>query len=74
MAGVADLRLRGLKQLPLDFGMMCRMTIQTANIVLEVLRTQEIDVLFSKFMAAKAALGGILSRQTGKADYLIRIG
>src|SRR5215510_1825561 len=50
------------------------MAIHAANIVLEVLRAQEVAVLFSEFMAAQAALGSLLPRQTGEADDLGRIG
>jgi hypothetical protein len=57
MAGEAKLRLRNLQQLCLDLWSMDRVAIGTADIVLNVLRAQEVGMLLAKFMAAQAAFG-----------------
>ena len=56
MAGVAKLRLLYLQEPGLDFWRMNRMAINAPDIILDVLRAQEVRVLLAKFMTAQAAL------------------
>src|SRR5215468_347638 len=48
--------------------------IQATNVVFQVLRAQEVGMLFTKFMTAEASPGSFLAREAGKADDLGRIG
>lgn len=52
VAGVAQSRLRGFQQLPVDLGRMDGVAIHASHIVLEVLRTKKIAVLFAELVAA----------------------
>ena len=74
MAGVAHLRLRRLKQLPLHFRVVHRMAINATYVVLEVLRAQEVGVFFPKFVTSKTPFGRLLARQSDKTDDLFWIG
>jgi hypothetical protein len=60
VAVVAKLRLRILHQVRNVFGMVRRMAIHAAHIVLQMLRPQEVAVIFSHRMAGQAALAGFL--------------
>src|SRR5579864_1404414 len=57
MAGVAELGLRRPQQLAVDFGVMNGMAVDTANVVLQMLGTQEVGVFLTELVAAQAALG-----------------
>src|SRR5947209_12425458 len=56
MAGIAELRLGSLQQLRLYLGRMNTMTIDAADVVLDMFRAQEVCVLLAKLMAAQATL------------------
>lgn len=68
MASVAEHRLCHHQQCSFHFGMMRRVAIDAANIVLQVLRTQEVRVFFTKFMTVEATLTGFFARECAKPD------
>src|SRR6266481_6249590 len=74
MAGVAERRLRRLQQLPVHFGRVYRVAVHAPNVVFQVLRPQEVAVLFAKFVAGEAALGRLFPRKSREPDDLRRIG
>ena len=47
----------GFEQARLDAGCMDRVAVDATDVVLDVLRAQEVRVLLSEFMAAQTALG-----------------
>ena len=53
VAPVTQHRLRRCQQSSFYFGMMRRVAIYTSDIVLQVLGTQKVGMLFTKFMAAQ---------------------
>ena len=57
VASEAERRLRRLQELMLNFWSVGRVAIQAADVVLQVLRAQEVAVLFAEFVAAQTALG-----------------
>ena len=74
MAAVTQGRLGRFQKLAVYFGRMHRVAVHAANVILEVLLTQEVGMFFTKLMAGEAALGRLLARERGKADDLVRIG
>src|SRR5690349_18911349 len=74
MAAVTQGRLRSLQKLAIDLGRVHGMAIHAAYVIFQMLRAEEIGVLFAELMAAEAALGRFLTRQRAKTDDLLRIG
>lgn len=74
MAAVTKVGLGHFQKLPVHFGRVHGVTIHAANIIFQVLRTQEVGVLFTKLMAGEATLGRFLAREGGKTDDLGGIG
>src|SRR5262249_39335799 len=54
VTAIAKLRLRRLQELAFHFGMMNGMTVNTPNIIFQVLRAQEVSVLFAELVTAQA--------------------
>src|SRR5215467_3794647 len=56
MAGVAELRFLRFQELGLYFRCVNGMAVNAADIVLQMLRAQEVRMLLAKFMAAQTTL------------------
>src|SRR5580765_4640096 len=74
VAAITQGGLRGLQKLAVDLGRMHRVAINATHVVLQMRGAEKIGMLFPELMASQAALGGLLARQAGKADDLVRIG
>src|SRR5215831_6635585 len=74
MTAITKLRLRRSQELVFHFGIVDGVAVNAPNIIFQVVRTQEVGMLFAELMAAQTTLGGFLARQTGEADDLGRIG
>jgi len=70
MTAVAEHRLGHGQKSAFHLGMVCRMAVNAAYVVLQVLGAQEVRMLFSEFMAAQAALAGFLAGECLEANYL----
>ena len=70
MASVAQHWLRHGEKSAFHFGMMSGVAIDAPYIVLKVLGAKKVSMLLAEFVAAEAALAGLLTRKRLKADDL----
>jgi len=73
MAAVAEHWLCHGQKSSFYFGMVRRMTVNAAYVVLQVLGAQKVCVLFSEFMAAQAAFAGLFAREGFETDDLSNV-
>lgn len=70
VAPVTEHRLGRHQQCAFHCGMMRRVAVNAAYVVLQVLRSQEVRVFFTELMAAQAAFARFLARQRAEPDDL----
>ena len=73
MAAITERGQGRLQKLLLNLGMVYGVAIDASYIVLQVLGTQEVGMLFAKFVATQTTLGSLFTRQAREADDLRRI-